>query len=161
MALDDVHRRLVPALTSYCKRGAHTEVDRALTATIDTQILVLITRQATVAADLARVLHDDTERHPYAFTEIVNAPATDDAIDELCTRAGCGTAFLDLTTPRVLPERLAHHLLRSTHYHLWTIVAARSAADVYTSFGLESWCSRRVGLDLVDIEIGAPLRVVD
>jgi hypothetical protein len=159
LAIDEVHRGIAPLLESYCKRGSHNDVDRALAAVISADMLVLLARQDGVASELAGALHVATARRDYPFTRIVDVPASNAMIDELCTRAGCGTLLLDLATPKTLPARFAQNLFTSIDYHLWVIATARSMEQVYPVISA-GWMNRRHRLRMVSIEVTAPLRLV-
>ena len=60
--------------------------------------------------------------------QVNTVPTNDAAIEALCTEAGCGTIFLDLTKPVELPRTFVRNLF-SDHFHLWTIAVAPAAEE--------------------------------
>lgn len=134
LALDAQTHQLVQPLAAYCGPGAHDEVDDALETVIRGHMLIACGSRADELHELARMLHDHSVRRDFPFTKVDAIPGSDEAIDELCTRAGCGTIFLDLTKPFPVPLRFARNLF-SQHFHLWTIVVAPTIDQVGTCLG--------------------------
>lgn len=88
--------------------------------------------------ELARTIHEHTIRKGFPFTPVNTVPTSDAAIEALCTQGGCGTLFIDFTTPVELPPTLVDHLFPDRdkdHYHLATIFVASTAEDVRQYFG--------------------------
>jgi hypothetical protein len=137
LALDEQTHLLVQPLTAYCGSGAHAHVDHALESILRGYTIVLCDSPEHDAVELARVLHAHTIRKGYPFTNINAVPESESAIEALCTQAGCGTILLDLRTPFAIPPLFTRHLF-SAHFHLWTIVLARTLEDVSTCLA-ESW----------------------
>jgi hypothetical protein len=134
LALDEPTHQLVEPLTAYCGAGAHYAVDGALESIVRSDMIILHGSRSDDVLELARTLHDHSIRKSFPFTPINAVPESEAAIEELCTHAGCGTIFLDLTRPFALPPSFARHLFMD-HFHLWTIVVARVAADALRCFG--------------------------
>jgi len=136
LALDEPTYRLVRPLTAYCGIGAHKDVDFALAAILWRRPLILHGARSGDVIELARTIHEHSIRKGFPFTEVntVTVPTSDAEIEALCTRAGCGTIFLDLTTPLELPQTFIRYLF-SEHFHLWTIAVASAADDVRRCFG--------------------------
>ena len=132
LALDAATTLLLPKLTTFC--GPRDDVNRALTAALWNHMIVLCASKGDDVLDLARLLHAQSIRKDFPFTRVDSVPESDTAVDELCTRAGCGTVFLDLTRQFSVPARFVQHLL-SDYYHLQTIVAASSASEVFERLG--------------------------
>lgn len=93
LALDAQTHQLVQPLAAYCGPGAHDEVDDALETVIRGHMLIACGSRADELHELARMLHDHSVRRDFPFTKVDAIPGSDEAIDELCTRAGCGTIF--------------------------------------------------------------------
>jgi hypothetical protein len=140
LALDDATHRLAEPLTAYCGPGSQDEVDRALAAVIWNHMMILCASRGEEVVDLARALHEESIRNSHPFTRIGNLPRSEAAIEELCTQAGCGTIFLDLTRRFSMPVAFAQNLL-GTHFHLWTIVVAKRTEEVFRRFG-RTWYQR-------------------
>lgn len=134
LALDEPTRQLVEPLTAYCGLGAFGDVDAALEAVLWRRPIILHGARAEDVVELARTIHDHSIRKGFPFVEVKGVPTTDAAIEALCTQAGCGTIFLDLTQPVELPETFLRHLF-SDHFHLWTLAVASSAEDARRCFG--------------------------
>ena len=134
LALDEPTRQLVDPLTEYCGLGALGDVDAALEAVLWRRPIILRGSRAGDVVDLARTIHEHSIRKGFPFTEVSTVPTTDTAIEALCTKAGCGTIFLDLTQPVELPRTFLRHLF-SDHFHLWTLAVARIVDDARRCFG--------------------------
>jgi len=145
LALDEATHQLAAPLTAYCGPGSHDEVDRALAAVTWGHMMVLCASRGDDVVELARTLHDGSVRNEYPFTRIGKLPRSDAAIEELCTRAGCGTIFLDLTRRFALSESFVRNVM-GTHFHLWTIVAARTTDEVFRRLGT-AWYRRPLEFD--------------
>ena len=139
LALDEPTRQLVQPLTAFCGIGVPVDVDSALAAILWRRPLILHGSRSEGVIELARTIHEHSNRKDFPFTQVNIVPTSDAAIEALCTKAGCGTIFLDLTTPVELPQTFLRHLF-SDHYHLWTIAVASAADDVDRCF--------RAGMDL-------------
>lgn len=145
LAIDEPTRQLIEPLTAYCGLGAHGDVDAVLAAVLCPQRLpkrpiILHGARSEDVSELARTIHEHTIRKGFPFTPVTvnTVPASDAAIEALCTQAGCGTLFLDLTTLVELPPALVRHLFPQDqdHYHLGTIAVASTAEDVRRCFGV-------------------------
>lgn len=134
LALDESTQRLVQPLTAYCGIGAHDDVDSALAAILWRRPLILHGSRGEAVVELARTIHEHSIQAAFPFTEVSSVPTADTAIETLCTKAGCGTVFLDLTTPFKLPQTFLRHLF-SDHFHLWTIAVVSAAEDIHRCFG--------------------------
>ena len=106
--------------------------------------------------ELARTLHEYSMRKDYPFTRIDAVPETEAAVTELCTRAGCGTIFLDFTSPLRLPLPFAQNLL-SEHFHLRTIAVSPRPDELYSRFRGAFSKGTRSGFDMC--ELGFPRAV--
>jgi len=148
LALDEPTRQLIEPLTAYCGLSAHSDVDSALRAILrpyPKRPLILQGARAADVAELARTIHEHTTRKGFPFTQVNTVPTSDAAIEALCTQGGCGTLFLDLTTPVTLPSSLVRHLLANLdfsslerdHYHLATIAVASTTHDAFRCFGMD------------------------
>jgi hypothetical protein len=118
-------------------------------------MIVLHGTRGDEALGLARTLHDHSIRKDYPFTKVDAVPEPEAAIAELCTQAGCGTIFLDLTRPFSIPLQFARNLL-SSHFHLWTIAVAPTPDDIFKHFGGAFSEPTRAGFDLCTL--GFPRR---
>jgi FHA domain len=147
LALDEPTHQLVTPLATHFGPGAHDEVDRALEAVARGHMIVLSGSHAGAALDLARTLHAHSIRKKYPFTIVDAVPRSAPAIEELCTRAGCGTIFLDLTKPFSIPLQFARNLL-SDHFHLWTIAVAPTPEEVFSRLGQAFSEPKRAGFDV-------------
>jgi len=139
LALDELSSTLVAALTEFCGVGAHDDVDAAMIALMWRRPIILHGSRSEDVVDFARTIHEHSLRKGFPFTPLDHVPSSDVEIDALCTRAGCGTIFLDLTSPLELPAPLVRHLLSnqfSDHFHLWTIAVAPDASEAARCFGL-------------------------
>lgn len=136
LALDEQTHRLVKPLTAYCGAGAHKDVDRALESILRSDMMILHGSRSDDVRELARTLHAHSIRQGFPFTAVSTVPESGAAIEELCTRAGCGTVFLDLTQPFQIPLGFARNLFMD-HFHLWTIAVMRAETDSQC-FG-EAW----------------------
>jgi len=134
LALDEPTRQLVEPLTAYCGLGALGDVDAALEAVLWRRPIILHGERAEDVIELARTIHEHSIRKDFPFTEVSSVPTTDAAIEALCTQAGCGTIFLDLTQPIELSEPFLRRLF-SDHFHLWTLAVASSVEDARRAFG--------------------------
>ncbi len=134
LALDEPTHQLIQPLTAYCGLGAHTEVDSALAAILWRRPIILRGSCMADVLELARTLHEHSIRKGFPFTQVSTVPTSDTAIEALCTEAGCGTIFLDLTKPRELPRAFIRRLF-SDHFHLWTIAVAQGAEVALRCFG--------------------------
>jgi hypothetical protein len=134
LALDEPTRQLVLPLTAYCGVGAHDDVDSALVAVLWKRPIILHGSRSEDALELARTIHEHSIRKGFPFTQVNTVPKSDAAIEALCTEAGCGTIFLDLTKPFKLPWTFIRHLF-SDYFHLWTIMVAPVAENVRRCFG--------------------------
>lgn len=134
LALDEPTRQLIEPLTTYCGLGAHKDVDAALAAILWKRPIVLHGSRSEEVVALARTIHEHSIRKDFPFTQVNTIPTSDTAIEALFTEAGCGTLFLDLTTPCELPSTFVRHML-SDYYHLWTIAVMQDADDVCRCFG--------------------------
>jgi len=134
LALDEPTHQLVQPLTAYLGIGAHHDVDSALAAILWRRPIILHGSRSEDVVELARTIHEHSIRKGFPFTQVNTVPTNDAAIEALCTEAGCGTIFLDLTQPYELPETFVRHLF-SDHFHLWTLAVAPAAEDVRRCFG--------------------------
>jgi hypothetical protein len=150
LALDAQTHQIVQPLAAYCGPGAHDEVDDALEAVIRGHMLIVCGSRADELHELSRMLHDHSVRRDFPFTKLDAIPDSDEAIDELCTRAGCGTIFLDLTKPFPVPLRFARNLF-SQHFHLWTIVVAPTLDQAVTCLGNACNEPRLVGFHICEL----------
>jgi hypothetical protein len=153
LALDEQTHQLVQPLTTYCGAGAHDDVDGALESILRSHMIILHGSRSVVVLELARTLHAHSVRNGFPFTPIHAVPESEAAIEEVCTRAGCGTVFLDLTAPCKVPLVFARNLF-SERFHLWTIVVARSVVDALRCFGAAWYEPKRQGFSAC--EIGFP-----
>jgi hypothetical protein len=141
LAIDEPTRQLIEPLTAYCGLGAHGDVDAVLAAVLwprPKRPIILHGARSEDVSELARTIHEHTIRKGFPFTPVNPVPTSDAAIEALCTQAGCGTLFLDLTTPVELPATLLRHLFPhqdQDYYHLGTIAVASAAEDVDRCFG--------------------------
>jgi hypothetical protein len=142
LALDAPTYELVDTLKAYCGPANDGEIDRGLEAVIRGHLLILWGSRVDDVLGLARTLHDRSVRRDYPFTRLEAVPSADPAIDELCTRAGCGTILLDLTRPFDVPLRFARHLF-STHFHLWTMLVAPTVEQAVACLGDVWWSPGR------------------
>jgi len=133
LALDEPTYQLVQPLTVYCGIGAHDDVDSALAAILWRRPILLHGSRSEDVLGLAREIHEHSTRRGFPFTQVDTVPTNDAAIEALCTQAGCGTVFLDLTQPLELPRAFVRALF-SEHFHLWTIAVA-AAEDACRCFG--------------------------
>ena len=134
LALDEPTHQLVQPLTAYCGIGAHADVDSALAAILWRRPIILHGSRSEDVLELARTIHDHSIQKSFPFTQVTTVPTSDTAIEALCTEAGCGTVFLDLTTPLELPRTFLRHLF-SDHFHLWTVAVAQTVEDARRCFG--------------------------
>jgi len=134
LALDAPTHQLVQPLTAYCGIGAHGDVDSALAAILWRRPIILHGSRSEEVLELARTIHAHSIRKDFPFTQVDTVPSSDAAIEALCTAAGCGTMFLDLTTPFELPSTFVRHIF-SDHFHLWTIAVVQAIEDVRRCFG--------------------------
>jgi hypothetical protein len=134
LAIDEPTRQLIQPLTTYCGLGAHEDVDAALVAILWKRPIILHGSRSEEVLELARMIHAHTIRKDFPFTAVKTVPTSDAAIEALCTEAGCGTIFLDLTRPFELPSTFIRHMF-SDHFHLWTIAVAQDVEDVRRCFG--------------------------
>ena len=153
LALDEQTHQLVQPLTAYCGAGAQDDVDRALESIVQSHMLFLHGTCSDAVLELARTLHAHSIRKDFPFTPVSAVPESEAAIEELCTQAGCGTIFLDLTRPFELPLSFARNLF-SERFHLWTIVVTPVAVDAFRCFGKAGSEPKRVGFDIC--ELGFP-----
>jgi len=141
LALDELTRQLIEPLTDFCGLGAHGDVDAVLMAVLwlpKRPILLHGARSADVL-ELARTIHEHTIRKGFPFTPVTAVPTSDAAIEELCTRGGCGTLFFDFTAPVDMPPTLMRHLFPGRdgdHYHLATIAVAWTFEAGCRCFGI-------------------------
>jgi hypothetical protein len=141
LAIDEPTRQLIEPLTAYCGLGARNDVDAVLLGILcpyPKYPIILHGARSEDVSELARTIHEHTIRKGFPFTPVNTVPTSDAAIEALCTQAGCGTLFLDLTTPGELPPTLVRHLFPQgqDHYHLGTIAVASAAEHVPRCFGL-------------------------
>ena len=136
LALDEPTARLTRPLAAFCGPERDDELELGLEAVAVGHVLLLHGSQIDRLLDLARQLHDSSMRQLFPFTQVHRAPDDDRDIDELCTAAECGTVFLDMSTPYVLPPRLVRNLF-GAHFHLGTIVAttAPTPEEIVACFG--------------------------
>jgi hypothetical protein len=134
LALDEPTYQLVDPLTVYCGLGAHEDVDSALAAILWRRPIILRGSRTEEVFELARAIHEHSIRKGFPFTQVNTVPVNDAAIEALCTEAGCGTIFLDLTKPVELPRTFVRNLF-SDHFHLWTIAVAPAAEEACRCFG--------------------------
>jgi hypothetical protein len=134
LALDEPTHQLVQPLTAYCGIGAHDDVDSALAAILWRHPIVLHGSRSEDVIELARTIHEHSIRKGFPFRQVNAVPTSDAAIEALCTEAGCGTIFLDLTKPRELPRTFIRHLF-SDHFHLWTIAVASAVEHARRCLG--------------------------
>jgi hypothetical protein len=134
LALDEPTHQLVSALTAFCGGDSPDDVDSALVAILWKRPIILHGKRSDDVIELARTIHEHSIRKGFPFTQVERVPKSNPAVEALCTKAGCGTIFLDLTKPIVLPSRFVRHLF-SDHFHLWTIAVARVAKDARRCFG--------------------------
>jgi FHA domain-containing protein len=130
LGLDDELERLIKPLTDYCKEDAHRDVDRLLHAAAYWHPLIFLPHLPERVLELACQLHDLTARRERPFVVIDDVPESNEAIDDLFTRANCGTVFLDVEGREDLPQYFVERLF-SQHYHLWPILTAESMDVVY------------------------------
>jgi len=150
LALDEQTHQLVQPITAYCGAGAHDDVDGALESILRSHMIILHGSRSDVVLELARTLHAHSIRKGFPFTPINAVPESEAAIEELCTQAGCGTIFLDLTRPFELPLVFARNLFLD-HFHLWTIVVTPVAVDAIRCFG-EAWYEpKRQGFSICEL----------
>jgi len=133
LALDERTHQLAKPLAEYFGPGAHEEVDRALEAIANSHMLNFYGQRAEQVVELARTLHEHSMRKDYPFTRVDAVPKTEAGITELCTRAGCGTMFLDLTKPFRVPSQFAQNLV-SDYFHLWPITVTSAHDEIYKRF---------------------------
>lgn len=133
LALDDQTHKLAKPLTEHFGPGAHEEVDHALEAIANSHMLNFYGQRGDQVVELARTLHEHSMRKDYPFTQVNAVPETEAAITELCTQAGCGTIFLDLTKPFHVPPQFARNLV-SDYFHLWPITVTSAPDEIYTRF---------------------------
>jgi NAD(P)-dependent dehydrogenase (short-subunit alcohol dehydrogenase family) len=137
LALDEPTHQLIQPLTAYCGIGAHDDVDSALEAILRRRPIILRGSRSADVVELARTIHEHSIRQGFPFTQVNIVPTDDAAIEALCTEAGCGTVFLDLTQPTQpseLPATFVRHLF-SEHYHLGTLAVVSAAEDIRRCFG--------------------------
>jgi len=134
LALDEPTYQLVDPLTVYCGLGAHEDVDSALAAILWRRPIILRGSRTEEVFELARAIHEHSIRKGFPFTQVNTVPVNDAAIEALCTEAGCGTIFLDLTKPVELPRTFVRNLF-SDHFHLWTIAVAPAVEEACRCFG--------------------------
>jgi hypothetical protein len=134
LALDEPTHQLVQPLTVYCGIGAHKDVDSALAAILWKRPIILYGSSSKDVLELARAIHEHSIRRGFPFLQVNTVPTNDAAIEALCTDAGCGTIFLDLTKRVELPRTFVRNLF-SDHFHLWTIAVAPAAEDACRCFG--------------------------
>ena len=134
LALDEPTHQLIQPLTAYCGIGAHVDVDSALAAILWRRPIILHGSHKDDVLALARMIHEHSIRKGFPFTQVDTAPRSDATIEALCTAAGCGTVFLDLTRPVELHRSFVRHLF-SDHFHLWTIAVARGSDEALRCFG--------------------------
>jgi hypothetical protein len=119
---------------AYCGPGAHSDVDSALAAVLWRRPIILHGSRMEDVLELARTIHEHSIRKGFPFTQVTTVPRSDTAIEALCTEAGCGTIFLDLTKPLELPRTFIRSLF-SDHFHLWAIAVAQEAEAAVQCFG--------------------------
>jgi hypothetical protein len=134
LALDEPTRQLIQPLTAYCGIGAHEDVDSALAAILWKRPIILRGSCSEEVLELARTIHAHSIRKDFPFTQVDTVPTSEIAIEALCTEAGCGTIFLDLTKPLELPLTFLRHIF-SEHFHLWMIAVAQDVEDLRRCFG--------------------------
>jgi hypothetical protein len=143
LAIDELTRQLIEPLTAYCGLGALDDVDSALAAVLwpwpfPKRPIILHGARSEEVVELARTIHEHTTRRDFPFTQVNTVPTSDVAIEALCTQGGCGTLFLDLTTPVELPPLLLRHLFADQdhdRYHLGTIAVTSVAEDARRCLG--------------------------
>jgi len=134
LALDEPTYQLVQPLTVYCGIDAHNDVDSALAAILWRRPIILHGSRSEDVLELARAIHEHSIRKGFPFLRVNTVPTNDAAIEALCTEAGCGTLFLDLTKPVELARTFVRNLF-SDHFHLWAIAVAACAEDACRCFG--------------------------
>jgi len=134
LALDEPTHQLIQPLTAYCGIGAQVDVDSGLAALLWRRPIILHGSRSEDVLKLARTIHEHSIRKDFPFTQVNTVPTSDTAIEALCTEAGCGTIFLDLTKPLKLPPTFIRHLF-SDHFHLGTIAVAQGVEDALRCFG--------------------------
>ncbi len=137
LALDEPTRKLIEPFTAYCGIGTHRDIDSALAAVLWKRPIILHGAHSDDVLELARTIHEHSIRKGFPFTQVGTVPISEAAIEALCTEAGCGTVFLDLTRLGELPTTFLRHLF-SDHFHLWTLAVAQAAEDVRRCFGSEA-----------------------
>ena len=134
LALDEPTHQVIQPLMAYCGPGAHNDVDSALAAILWRRPIILRGSRMEDVLELARTIHEHSIRKGFPFTQVNTVPRSDTAIEALCTEAGCGTIFLDLTEPLELSRTFVRRLF-SDHFHLWTIAVAQDAEAAVRCFG--------------------------
>jgi len=134
LALDEPTHRLIQPLTAYCGIGAHNAIDSVLAAVLWRRPIILHGSRVEDVLELARTIHEHSIRKGFPFIQVNTVPRSDTAIEALCTEAGCGTIFLDLTKPIELSRTFTRRLF-SDHFHLWTIAVAQDAEAAVRCFG--------------------------
>jgi hypothetical protein len=149
LALDELTHQLTLPLSAYCGLGGDDDVDRSLEAVARGHMIVLQGNSGDQLAPIAYAIHNHSTRRDYPFTYLKSLPTSDEAIDDLCTKAACGTIFLDLTIPFALPLRFSRHLF-GCHFHLGAIVATNACTDheAMTCFGQAAIEPKRLGFGL-------------
>jgi len=156
MPLDHEHRQLASELAPFFRRDGAAAIDTALAAASWFDVLVLKTNDTEAARSFARILHERTARRRYDFTEPSRYPDSDAAIDEVCTKAGCGTVFVDLTRDAHVPPRFARNLF-DRHYHLWPVIASPTGS--LAALGDAVW-NRLPAQHITVVELAPQLRLV-
>jgi hypothetical protein len=140
LALDEPTRQLIEPLTAFGGLAAHDDVDKVLTTVLWSPRRPILLHGARVedALELARTIHEHTNRKGFPFTRVTAVPTSAAEIEELCTRGGCGTLVFDFTAPVELPRTLVEYLFPERdrdHYHLATIAVASTVEDARRCFG--------------------------
>ena len=133
LALDAATDQLTAPFVAYCGEDEYEDVDRALEGAARGHMMVLNGRGGDLLP-LARMIHEHSVRREYPFTVVETFPSSPASIDELFSRAACGTIYLDMREPQAVPARFAQHLC-SHRYHTRAIVVARDPHEVSKHFG--------------------------
>jgi hypothetical protein len=126
---------LIAPLVAYCGADGHDYVDHALECILGGRMLGIYGGPDDDAVDLAHTLHAHSVRRQFPCTVLDAIPDSESEMNELCTRAGCGTVILDQRRPFSIPPPFLTRLA-SEQYHLWAIVIARDRRDLSAGLGI-------------------------
>jgi len=150
LALDEPTAQLAKPLTAYAGPGAHAEVDRVIAAASWGDLVILRGTHADEVDSVARTLHHHSNRKDQPFLRVDRLPKSEAQCEELRTRTGSGTVFLDLTRSRRVPRRLLDYLWDR---YFWTIAVAASEDELDACLG-NAWLDRP--LDFECCTLGFP-----